>query len=91
MQTVGYEWGNPLVELDENNKTIPELAESWEPNADATQWVFKLRKGVQFTNGKEMTPADVIYSINHHRGAELEIGRPGLSAGDQGPQGERRQ
>ncbi|MCC2662348.1 MAG: Oligopeptide transporter, periplasmic oligopeptide-binding protein OppA, partial [Geminicoccaceae bacterium] len=44
MQTVGYQWGNPLVELDERNEVIPELAESWEPNADATQWVFKLRK-----------------------------------------------
>src|SRR5512134_1692584 len=32
MQTVGYQWGNPLVELDEKNEVIPELAESWEPN-----------------------------------------------------------
>ncbi len=77
MQTVGYQWGNPLVELDEHNKTIPELAESWEPNADATQWVFKLRKGVQFSNGKEMTPKDVIYSIDHHRGADSKSGAQG--------------
>ncbi len=77
MQTVGYQWGNPLVELDENNNTIPELAESWEPNADATEWVFKLRKGVQFSNGKEMTAADVIYAIDHHRGAESKSGAQG--------------
>ncbi len=77
MQTVGYQWGNPLIELDENNKTIPELAESWEANADATQWVFKLRKGVPFTNGKEMTAKDVIYSIDHHRGAESKSGAQG--------------
>ncbi len=44
MQTVGYQWGNPLVELDVKNEAIPELAESWEPNADATQWVFKLAR-----------------------------------------------
>ncbi len=77
MQTVGYQWGNPLVELDEKNEAIPELAESWEPNADATQWVFKLRKGVQFSNGKEMTAEDVIYSINHHRGKDSTSGAQG--------------
>jgi peptide/nickel transport system substrate-binding protein len=33
MQTVGYQWGNPLVELDENNQVIPELAESWSPTS----------------------------------------------------------
>ena len=70
IQTVGFQWGNCLVELDRNNNVTPELAESWEPSDDATQWVFKLRKGVQFHNGKEMTAADVVYSINHHRGED---------------------
>ena len=56
---------------------MPELAESWEPNADATEWVFKLRKGVQFSNGKEMTAADVVYSINHHRGEGSNSGAQG--------------
>jgi peptide/nickel transport system substrate-binding protein len=77
MQTVGYQFGNCLVELDENNDVIPELAESWEPNADATQWVFKLRKGVEFHNGKEMTAADVIASIDHHRGEDSTSGAQG--------------
>jgi peptide/nickel transport system substrate-binding protein len=77
IKVVGYLWGNTLVELDESNKTIPELAESWAPNADATQWVFKLRKGVSFHNGKEMTAGDVVYSINHHRGADSKSGAQG--------------
>jgi len=77
MQTVGYQWGNCLVELNEQNELTPELAESWEPNADATQWVFKLRKGVQFTNGKELTAADVVYSINKHRGEDSTSGAQG--------------
>ncbi|MGH6913558.1 MAG: ABC transporter substrate-binding protein, partial [Geminicoccales bacterium] len=41
MQVVGYQWGNPLVELDVANQPIPELAESWEPNEEATEWVFR--------------------------------------------------
>lgn len=57
-----------LVEIDSNMRPIPELAESFEPSADATTWVFKLRKGVEFHNGKTMTAEDVIASLNHHRG-----------------------
>ena len=68
MQTVGYTYGNCLVELDEKNQLVPELAESWEPNKDATSWVVKIRKGIPFHNGKEMTAEDVVASYNHHRG-----------------------
>lgn len=74
---VTLQWGNCLVEIDEKNQAVPELAESWEPNADATQWVFKLRKGVQFHNGKEMTAADVVHSINYHRGEQSTSGAKG--------------
>ncbi len=77
MQVVGYQWGNPLVELDAENQLTPELAESWEPNADATQWVFKLRRGVEFSNGKELTAEDVVYSIDHHRGEDSQSGAQG--------------
>jgi len=77
MQTVGYMWGNCLVEMDVNNEPVPELAESWEANADATQWVFKLRRGIQFFNGKEMTAEDVVYSINLHRGPDSTSGAQG--------------
>uniref|UniRef100_UPI003965AE70 ABC transporter substrate-binding protein n=1 Tax=Agrobacterium fabrum TaxID=1176649 RepID=UPI003965AE70 len=39
-----------------------------EPAKGGSEWIFRLRKGVQFHNGKELTPEDVIYSLNHHRG-----------------------
>ena len=45
----------------------PELAESYEPNADATEWIFNLRKGVEFHNGKTLDADDVIVSIDRHR------------------------
>ncbi len=77
IQVVGYQWGNCLVELDEKVRPIPELAESWEASADAAVWVFKLRKGVTFHNGKEMTAADVVYSVNHHRGPDSKSGAKG--------------
>ncbi len=44
------------------NKLIPDLAESYEiPNA--TTYVFKLRRGVQFHHGRELVAEDVKYSI----------------------------
>lgn len=78
MYTIGFQWGNCLVELDADNALVPELAESWEPNADATQWVFKLRKGVEFHNGKTLAAADVVHSLNHHRDEASQSAARGL-------------
>jgi len=69
---------NTLVEIDNNSNPIPELAESWEASPDAKQWVFKLRKGVEFHNGKTMDADDVVYSINHHRGEGTKSAAKGI-------------
>ncbi|KKM59317.1 hypothetical protein LCGC14_1548200 [marine sediment metagenome] len=61
---------NNLVELNDQTRAVPELAESWEPSADAVTWIFKLRQGVEFHNGKTMDAEDVLYSINLHRGED---------------------
>jgi len=65
---------NNLIELDHDGKAIPELAESMEASANAVTWVFKLRKGVEFHNGKTLEAEDVIYSLNHHRGKDSKSG-----------------
>jgi len=69
-QMVHLQVRNCLTELDHTYSPVPELAESWESSPDATEWTFKLRKGVEFHNGKTMDAEDVIYSINYHRGEE---------------------
>ena len=55
----------PLTKLDAAGRLEGLLAESWEANADATQWTFKLRQGVKFHNGQELTAEDVVWSTNY--------------------------
>lgn len=57
-----------LIEVGADMKPIPELAESWEAKPGAVEWVFNLRRGVTFHNGKTFNADDAIYSINLHRG-----------------------
>ncbi len=45
---------NPLVNIDRDLKIVPDLAESWEVPDPAT-YVFRLRKGVRFHDGTELT------------------------------------
>lgn len=55
---------NTLVKYDEKLNPVPDLAESYE-NISETEWIFHLRHGVKFHDGKEMTAADVAASIEH--------------------------
>ncbi|MDQ2986170.1 MAG: ABC transporter substrate-binding protein [Armatimonadota bacterium] len=51
-----------LVMYDENNELVPNLAESWTVSNDGLTYVFKIKPGVKFHNGREMTAEDVKYS-----------------------------
>ena len=59
---------NNLTQLDASLTPQPELAESFEANADATEWTFKIRKGVNFHDGSPLTADDVVYSMQRHHG-----------------------
>lgn len=56
---------NNLVELSSDKELVPELAESWEAK-NAQEWIFNIRKGVEFHNGKTLDANDVVYSIRRH-------------------------
>lgn len=58
---------NGLIEYDATGKPTGELLESWEAKNGATEWVFNVRKGVTFSNGKTLDAEDIIYSIALHR------------------------
>ena len=53
-----------LVRYDDTMTIVPELAESWEVSKDGLTWTFKLRQGVKFHDGQEMTSADVKFTFD---------------------------
>ncbi|NNE22587.1 MAG: ABC transporter substrate-binding protein [Rhizobiales bacterium] len=61
---------NGLLRLTPELEPVPELAEEFSSNADATEWTFKLRKGVKWHDGSPFTADDVIYSMNRHLGED---------------------
>lgn len=71
MRHVCWAFRNNLTEIDNTGALAGELAESWEVSPDAKTWVFKLRQGVTFHNGKSLDAGDVVATINSHRGADL--------------------
>ena len=77
---VGWALRNNLTEIGSDNELKPELATSWSSD-DAKTWVFKLRPGVTFHNGKSLAAEDVIASLNLHRGEESTSGAKSLLAG----------
>ncbi|MGH7832761.1 MAG: ABC transporter substrate-binding protein [Candidatus Binatia bacterium] len=63
-----------LLDKDTKGNIVPALAETWTVSKDGLVYNFKLRRGVKFHNGKELTSADVKwtvdYAMNPKNGAE---------------------
>ncbi len=51
-----------LIDVDENLKIIPRLAERWEIQENGTAYVFYLRKGVKFHDGEDFNA----YAVKKH-------------------------
>ena len=56
-----------LTRLGGDGAPRPEVALSWEPNAEATRWAFKIRQGITFSDGSPLTLDDIVFSIMRHK------------------------
>ena len=62
-----YGISESLFKFNDNMEIEPWLAESYEVNADSTVWTIKLREGVKFSNGTDMTASKVKESLDSVR------------------------
>ena len=70
---IGYDWQNWSIiksifsglmdYAPGTTELVPDLAESYEISEDGLTYTFTLREGVKFHNGRELTSADIKYSI----------------------------
>lgn len=61
-----------LTDVSDRLEAAPLLAEAWEVSGDGREWQFRLRGGVRFHNGRELTSADV--KANVERIADAKTG-----------------
>lgn len=58
---------NGLVRYQLNGSAlniVPDLAESWEANAELTEYTFKIRQGVKWHDGTPLTTADIKFTFD---------------------------
>ena len=65
---------NTLVNVTPDLTPSPGLAESWDANEKANDWVFKIRKGVEFHDGRSLRAQDVVHSLRRVMDPDLGSG-----------------
>ncbi len=59
----GYMIYDTLFGTDEHGKVKPQMVDTWTVSPDNRLWTFKLRKGLEFHDGKPVTSEDVVASL----------------------------
>lgn len=65
-ETVSFLLFNRLFRLNTDFEVVPDLAESWK-QPSSTEWLIKIKEGVLFHDGSEMTSADVKASLDRSK------------------------
>jgi peptide/nickel transport system substrate-binding protein len=59
-----------LTLINEQGQPYPALAERWEVSPDNLTYTFHLRRGATFHDGRPMTSADVVFTLDRARGPQ---------------------
>ena len=68
-----YGIAEALFKFDDDMEVIPWLAESYEVNDEHTEWTIKLKDGIKFSDGCDLTPTKVKEYFDHMK----EVGPSG--------------
>ncbi len=74
-------WGETLVDAGLKGQVEMRVAEEVSSNKDATQWMFKIRKGVEYHNGATLTADDVVATLKRHTDEKAQSGALGIVKG----------
>ncbi|TIS33943.1 ABC transporter substrate-binding protein [Mesorhizobium sp.] len=75
----GTLWGEYLVARTPDGDGLERrLAEEFGGSPDAKMWTFKIRKDVEFHNGKTVTAEDVVATLQRHSDAKSKSGALGV-------------
>ncbi|MER8525037.1 ABC transporter substrate-binding protein [Mesorhizobium sp. M0814] len=67
--TIGPKIFDGLLAYDYDLNPRPQLATEWSISDDGLEYIFKLRQGVKFSDGNDLTSQDVAFSISRLREA----------------------
>ncbi|MEO0567822.1 MAG: ABC transporter substrate-binding protein [Pseudomonadota bacterium] len=70
-----------LTMINQDGSLGGDIASEWSATPDAKEWTFKINPNATFHDGKKVTTADVIASMNHHRGEGNTSAAAALLAG----------
>ena len=71
-EIIGMRLTDALVQYDSSMQLQPLLAERWELSSDSRQLTFHLRPNVRWHDGRSVSAADVLFTINKLREPETE-------------------
>ncbi|RWP25036.1 ABC transporter substrate-binding protein [Mesorhizobium sp.] len=71
-------WGEYLVAMVPDGGLENRIAESVEASKDAKTWTMKIRKGLEFHNGKAVTAKDVAATLERHSDPKSKSGALGV-------------
>ncbi len=74
-------WGETLVDVGHTGALEMRIAEEVSSNADATEWKFKIRAGVEYHAGGTVTADDVVATLKRHTDEKAQSGALGIVQG----------
>ena len=78
---VNMTWGEMLVDVKADGTIDHRIAEEISSSPDAIEWKFKIRKGVEFHDGKTVTADDVVATLKRHTDEKSQSGALGIVQG----------